>query len=125
MAPPVVPLFAAMGVLLVALAIPLFRRRIKPNLWYGLRVPATLADEGVWYDANAASGRDMILLGILQVALAVLLPLFDVSEIVYVIVNVTVITIGAMWITISGWRRANRLRRVSRVTSGDARGSRR
>jgi uncharacterized membrane protein len=38
-------------------------RRVRPNRWYGLRIRATLADEHVWYEANAATGRDLILPG--------------------------------------------------------------
>ena len=35
------------GLVFVAIAIPLIRRRIPPNRLYGLRVPATFVDE--WY----------------------------------------------------------------------------
>ena len=38
---------------LMAVAVPLARRRVPPNAWYGLRVPATFADREVWYAANA------------------------------------------------------------------------
>src|SRR5688572_8540710 len=68
-------LFAAVGLLLVAGAVPLLRRRVRPNGWYGLRTPATFADEAVWYEANAGSGRDLLLLGLLVLSLALLLPL--------------------------------------------------
>jgi hypothetical protein len=37
------------GSLFVALGIPLMRRRVPPNGAYGLRVPATCADEQAWY----------------------------------------------------------------------------
>jgi hypothetical protein len=49
-------LFPVLGFLLVALGWPLATRRVRPNRWYGLRVPATFADTGVWYDANAIAG---------------------------------------------------------------------
>lgn len=49
--------FVGVGLLLVALGTPLVRRRIRPNWVYGVRVPATLADEWVWYEANAKSGK--------------------------------------------------------------------
>ena len=51
------------GVLLITLGVPLFRRRIPRNPLYGVRVPATLADERVWYPINAQGGRDLIVLG--------------------------------------------------------------
>ena len=46
-------LFAGLSVLLVLVSLPLLFRRIPPNAFYGLRVPATYADEWVWYEANA------------------------------------------------------------------------
>ena len=67
-------LFPLLGLLLIALGWPLAARRVRPNRWYGLRVPATFADATVWYDANAVAGRDMVGLGILVLAIALVLP---------------------------------------------------
>jgi hypothetical protein len=49
------------GPLLVLLAIPLWLRLIPPNRFYGVRTRATLADEALWYEVNARSGRDLAL----------------------------------------------------------------
>ncbi len=107
--------FAAMGLLLVVFAIPLIRRRVKPNRWYGLRVPATFADDSVWYDANALSGRDLLVLGIVQLAMALLIPLVDeVSKEVYVAINAVVMGVGATVVAVVGMRRANRILRERR-----------
>lgn len=57
--------------LVAGLGIPLLRRRIKPNGLYGLRIRETLADEDVWYEANARSGRDAIIIGVVGLALSV------------------------------------------------------
>ncbi len=65
----VVALFAAAGVLLMGLAVPLMRRRVPPNAWYGVRLPATYADPAVWYEVNARSGRDLFVLGAVFTAL--------------------------------------------------------
>ncbi len=104
-------LFTVVGVILIVLAIPLMLRRVKPNEWYGLRVPATFADESVWYDANAMSGRDMLIVGTVQLALAVLTPLAAVSELTYVAINGFVSLAGAIVIAIVGWRRADEMLR--------------
>ena len=55
-------LFPGVGLLLVALGWPLAARRVRPNRWYGLRIPATFAEPHVWYEANAMTGRDMMAL---------------------------------------------------------------
>ena len=52
------------GLLLAGLAVPLIRRGIGPNPWYGFRVPATLRDPEVWYEANACAGRVLFRAGI-------------------------------------------------------------
>ncbi len=47
------------GPLLVLLALPLWGRRVPPNRFYGVRTRTTLSDEGIWYEVNARSGRDL------------------------------------------------------------------
>ena len=55
--------------------LPMIQRSGKPNWVYGLRVPATLADDWVWYEADARSGRDPFVLGVVQLLAALFLPL--------------------------------------------------
>lgn len=56
-------LFAAAGLVYIALGIPLFRGRVKPNWWYGCRTTKTLSNEEIWYAVNRVTGRDMIAAG--------------------------------------------------------------
>lgn len=103
-------LFTAAGLLLAGLSLPLIRRRVKPNFLYGLRVPATLADEWVWYEANARSGRDLLLVGLTLLALALLLPFVPgVTEETYALGLAGLLILGVLSSCILGWRRANRL----------------
>jgi uncharacterized membrane protein len=44
-------------------------RKVKPNAVYGFRVPATFADEQVWFDMNARAGRHLIAIGVTYIAL--------------------------------------------------------
>ena len=108
-------LFVGTGLLLVALAIPLIRRRVGPNGWYGLRVEATFADEWVWYEANALAGRDLLILGVLQTSLAVALPWLGVRDLPYAIANIVVQLVGPIVMAIAGVRRANALLRQRRT----------
>ncbi len=103
-------LFTAVGLLLVGLAIPLIQRRVKPNGIYGLRIDATFADEWVWYEANARTGHDFVKMGVIQVALALLLPLLPLmTEEAYVFTNAGVLVSGVLLVALVGWKRANRL----------------
>ena len=67
-----------LSIALILVAIPLALGKVPPNVVYGFRTRATLADEEVWYDANAYFGRRLIvacLCGVLAAwALYVLKP---------------------------------------------------
>lgn len=49
------------SLLFIALALPLVWRKIRPNVVYGYRTRTTLADETIWYAANAHMGRGLII----------------------------------------------------------------
>ncbi len=50
-------LFLVSGLLILALSIPLIRRRIPMNHYYGFRVEAAFASKDRWYAINEYSGR--------------------------------------------------------------------
>lgn len=56
------------ALLMFALGLPLYLRRVKPNPIYGLRTSDTYANEEVWYAANSAAGRDLMILAAAQLA---------------------------------------------------------
>ena len=104
-------LFAALGLLRIVIGRPRALRRIGPNRWYGLRVPATFANEKVWYEANAAMGRDLIALGILLTVLAfVVPPPTDLHDRPFAITFAILAAAGSLVLSVRSWRLANRLR---------------
>ena len=96
----------AIGPLLVVLSIPLILRWVPRNRVYGFRVAATLRDDGIWYEINAHSARQLCALGLVMVALEFVLPL-TVRNVV--LTGIAISGLGV--ITIVNWRRANRLAR--------------
>ena len=102
-------IFAAVGLIFVALAIPLMLRRVGPNPLYGLRVPATFADEWVWYEANARSGRDLLVLGIATMLVPLVLWFLPISESAFAGACVALLLGGTITMAVVGWRRANHL----------------
>jgi uncharacterized membrane protein len=109
-------LCAGVGLLLMVIGWPLAARRVGPNRWYGLRVPATFADERVWYDANALAGRDLVALGALLVVLSLGLPaVAGVRGTGFAIVAAAMAVVGSLLTTVRGWRAANRLLRERRA----------
>jgi hypothetical protein len=114
--------FVALGLLFMMLAVALIKRRVPPNGFYGLRVPATFQDRKVWYEANARSGRDLLALGIMLVLLALGLPMFSVGQGTYEGIWAAAAVGGVTFVAGLGWRRANRLleeRRADRLRPND------
>jgi hypothetical protein len=107
--------FSGIAVLSVVVGLPLARRRIPRNRWYGLRIPATFADDHVWYEANAVTGRDLIVLGgVLLLASLGLPPLGITSPAMYGAACAGIFGAGSIICTVRGWRLANRLWRERR-----------
>ncbi len=69
-------IFTAVGVLFIALGVPLLRGRVRPNFWYGCRTEKTLSDERVWYAVNRATGRDLVAAGVAVVVSSLALIIF-------------------------------------------------
>lgn len=86
------------GALFIALAEPLIRRRITRNHWYGFRVPATLASDAVWYDANEYAARRMRQTGAAVIGAVPLALVFGLREPVfsYVMTTVLIVLTAAM-----------------------------
>ena len=100
---------ALFSILLVLLAIPLILRRVPPNPLYGLRVPATYKDDQVWYDANAASGRDFVIFGVCMTLLTIVLQVAGVRDMAFEIAWSVAAGAGAIYVVVLGWTRANRM----------------
>jgi uncharacterized membrane protein len=100
---------AILSSLLVLLAIPLILRRVPPNPLYGLRVPATYKDDQVWYDANAASGRDFVIFGVCMTLLTIVLQVAGVRDMAFEIAWSVAAGAGAICVVVLGWTRANRM----------------
>jgi uncharacterized membrane protein len=60
-----VVIYGLMGVLLIALSVPMMYDKIPPNSFYGFRTPRTLSDPNVWYPANRVAGRNLALAGLI------------------------------------------------------------
>lgn len=105
----VVP-FLAVGVLLIAVSIPLLMRRVGPNPVFGLRVPATFADPWVWYEANARSARDLVVLAVILIVVALALaPVRALTDDAYAACFGVLLGVGGVTAAVIGWRRANHM----------------
>jgi uncharacterized membrane protein len=51
------------GIALALAGVPLLRGWIPRNRWAGFRVPKTLSNDRIWYEANRIAGRDLMIAG--------------------------------------------------------------
>jgi uncharacterized membrane protein len=65
----IVHLFAAGAV--IAAALPLIRRKVKMNHWYGFRIPEAFVSEERWMEINHYGGRLLLFWGLVLGATAV------------------------------------------------------
>jgi len=96
----------AIGPVLLVMSIPFMLRWIPRNHVFGFRVAATLANDSVWYDANARGARQTFVLGLFMVALEFILPLAIRNQVL-----ATVAIVALPIIVVTNWRTANRWRR--------------
>lgn len=87
-------LFFITGLLFSALAIPLMRRKVKMNSWYGIRVPDAMINEQVWYEVNAIMGRYLFALGLFTSVISIqfiLHPLEYEYQMVYTLLGLLIL----------------------------------
>jgi len=64
------------AVLMALIALPLALRKVPRNRIYGVRTRRTLADDTVWYEANAYGGRALLVASGVTIAVALVLYMF-------------------------------------------------
>ena len=57
--------FCGVGLLFIALSLPLIKGRVPPNSLYGFRTAKSLSDPKIWYAINRISGIDLLIAGAL------------------------------------------------------------
>ena len=102
--------FPLLSAAFAALGIPLWVAMIKPNRFYGVHTAATLADEAVWYAANRATGRDLVVVGGAALILSAFLPELGVSGATYIAVMALVLAAGGALVCFVALARVRRLR---------------
>lgn len=115
---------AATGVITMLSGLPLIRRRVPPNRWYGFRTPRTLRDERVWYEVNEYVGRLLIWYGTAIMATAVAFALSPpLPEDVLVGSFLAVVTAGLLVLLVLSFRRLNHVCGQVQQTGGDRDGT--
>ncbi len=66
-------IYFVVGVIFITISIPLIKRKVKINNWYGVRLPQTMKNEKIWYEVNEKSGRHLFIFGVVICILSVIL----------------------------------------------------
>ncbi len=61
---PVAILHIVVALLVIGLSVPLVKRKIKMNPWYGIRIPESFKSPERWFEINQYGGRLMLWWGI-------------------------------------------------------------
>jgi hypothetical protein len=104
--------YVGMGIVLALVSIPLIRKQIRPNYWYGVRIPQTMNNTEVWYDVNAYVGKRLFAIGILSIVAAVglyLIPHLALDT--YTIACLVVVMVGFIVTAIQTIRHLQALRK--------------
>ena len=89
------------GFILTVLAIPLMRRKVKMNDWYGIRLPQTMDNENVWYEVNAKVGKFIFFFGLFICILTLLFYFYPpADEVMTVFILLAVLIVGTILIII-------------------------
>ncbi len=85
------------AIILILGSLPMVLGKVKPNPWYGVRLPETMDDPELWYKANKYGGILLLIVGIL-ILIATLATYFvpRISPLVYSEVTGGVTTFGIL-----------------------------
>lgn len=102
--------FLFIGILFAALSIPLIRRKVAPNHWYGFRTPRTLADPNIWYPVNEYFARRSLWIGAATAIASILLYLIpNIAPETYVLSILAILLPALAIATIASFRQIRKL----------------
>ena len=103
-------IYIFIGVLFIAISIPLIKRKVKINNWYGVRLPQTMKNEEIWYEVNEKSGKNLFAFGTIIIFFSILFYIGNFfSSIVSFVIMTVLIYIGIIVIVIKASSFANKL----------------
>ncbi|MEP7216409.1 MAG: SdpI family protein [Anaerolineaceae bacterium] len=92
----------ACAALLILVAIPLALRKVPRNVVYGYRTRATMADEEIWFEANAHFGRGLIVASICGAFAGYLIYRFrPFAPTVFLPVSVLVLVVPSLFVAVA------------------------
>lgn len=104
--------FSLSCLVLIGLSIPLMLGKIKPNGWYGFRIPLTMNHPEIWYPANRLAGWWLLGYAVLLLAASLLLPILPGMTLdAYTVILAVLALIGLLIVALVCWYYAKKLAR--------------
>ena len=98
-------LYVVGGLLLALLSLPLIAGKIKPNPYYGFRVPFTMGNPEIWYATNKYFAKRQLVVGLIEAAAATglyFLPSITIDTYALSILGIFVVMFAVVFV--QGWR---------------------
>jgi len=102
-------LVIGVAVVTALVAVPLALGKVPRNRLYGVRTSRTLADDRVWYDANAYGGRCLIKASAVTIGTVLILSLTPLPREVLVPAEIAALVIPSLVAAILAMRHAGRI----------------
>ncbi len=104
-------MYVLSGLMFVVLAIPMVKRKVRPNPWYGFRTRKTLSRADIWYKANEYSGRTLIVAGSITTLTALVFAMLPgISKDTYALLCLAGLLISLGWSVFTSFRYLSRLK---------------
>jgi hypothetical protein len=74
------------GAIFIAISMPLLKRKVKMNKWYGFRIPKAFQSEENWFRINAYGARKLIVWSVPMILMGILclfIPLTDLTVLIF------------------------------------------
>ena len=108
--------FFVVGLLISGISIPLIKRRIPINNWYGVRLPNTMKDKDSWYETNYRAGKLLFILGlIISLVSSVFCFIISVDAVTYSIIMSLITLVGTIVLMVKSIMIANNITKQNKV----------
>jgi len=96
----IIIIFIFVGALEILMGIPLMYGKIKPNWFYGFRLPKTVSNKEIWYEVNKQTGRDFMVSGMIIIIVSLFLMAFNLNFDVVAMTTIQIFILMVLMATI-------------------------
>ena len=108
-------IFLFVGLIFVGISIPLLKRKVPINNWYGVRLPNIMKDENVWYETNYKSAKLLLKFGIAISFMSIIVGLIpQIDSQFYTLILTIFVLVGTVFIAIKSSMIGNKIYKANK-----------